>query len=237
VKAADGRFGINVVTDCNGAETIGALSNKPFKPLEVMTSSETGAKNMPMTGDYDLMAVCPRWGNYGSNLVGTVSKPGLQFGAKQQPGASFGTGANLDKVMDMTSNTGAKVQARGKGFADGEHPDMGNITPRILRCINTLNECMGSQGPFRRVHHNAESHRNAAFGALSASEMDKGDGLPLTVFHPSSLWQNNAALMPYQEVSTLLTMKEFRTYAALLHEAGFYVPRNWTWGMSIRDRA
>ena len=86
VKAADGRFGINVVKDCSGTETAGTLANKPFSPLEVMTSSESGANNMPMTGDYDLMAVCPRWGNYGSTLVGTVSKPGLQFGAKQQPG-------------------------------------------------------------------------------------------------------------------------------------------------------
>jgi hypothetical protein len=31
-------------------------------------------------------------------------------------------------------------------------------------------------------------------------------------------------------------MQEFRTYAGLLHEAGYFVPRNWTWGMSIRDK-
>ena len=237
VKTPKGLFGINVVNDCNGSETPGTLANKPFAPLEVMTSSESGADNRPMTGDYDLMAVCPRWGNYGSTLVGTVSKSGLQFGSKQQPGQSFGPGANLDKVLDMTSNTGQKGQKKGPGFASGEHPDMGNVTPRILRCINTLNDLMGGQGPFRRVHHNAESHRNAAFGALAANEMEKGEGMPLTAFMPQSVVESNADLRPYTQVCTLLTMKEFRTYAALLHEAGFYVPRNWTWGMSIRDRA
>ncbi|MFO1327096.1 MAG: anthrax toxin-like adenylyl cyclase domain-containing protein [Rubrivivax sp.] len=238
VKNGKGLFAIHVVENCSGGETIGTLSNKPFVPLEVMTSSENGADNRPMTGDYDLMAVCPRWANYGSALIGSVSKPGLQFGNRQQPGQTFHQGTNLDKVLDMSSNTGQKGQnAKRKGFASDEHPDMGNITPRILRAINTLNDFMGGQGPFRRVHHNAESHRNAAFGALSAKEMEDGDGLPLTVFQPAGLWQSSAALRPYQDVSTLLTLKEFRTYAALLNEAGYFVPRNWTWGMSIRDRA
>jgi hypothetical protein len=41
----------------------------------------------------------------------------------------------------------------------------------------------------------------------------------------------------YEAVSTLETMDEFKTYAQLLNEAGYYVPRSWTWGMSIRDRA
>jgi hypothetical protein len=113
----------------------------------------------------------------------------------------------------MSSNTGQlrrPGQGRPADFARDEHPDMGNITPRILRCINLLNTEMGAQGPFRRVHHNAESHRNAAFGALTANEMEAGDGLPLTVFQPAGLWQNNAGLRPYQDVSTLLTMQEFQ---------------------------
>jgi hypothetical protein len=243
VRRPDGNFGINVLTQDAAAYASlpAAAEMNKYSPLEVMTSAEAGADNKPMTGDYDLMAVCPRWGNYGSRLVGEVSKPGLVFSGKgAQPGQSFASGTNLDKVLDMTSNTGQvrkPGQAKPADFARGEHPDMGNITPRILRCINLLNTEMGSQGPFRRVHHNAESHRNAAFGALSAQEMEGGDGLPLTVFHPSSLWQSDAGIRPYQDVSTLLTMQEFRTYAGLLHAAGFYVPRNWTWGMSIRDAA
>jgi Anthrax toxin LF subunit len=240
VRRSDGNYGINVLTqDAAALASLSAASDMArHVPLEVMTSAEVGAGNKPMTGDYDLMAVCPRWGNYGSTLVGSVSKPGLAFSGKgAQPGQHFPSGSNLDKVLDMSSNTGQTAQQRGPGFAQGEHPDMGNITPRILRCINLLNLEMGAQGPLRRVHHNAESHRNAAFGALSAAEMEGGDGLPLTVFQPASLWQKDAALRPYQDVSTLLTLQEFREYAALLNEAGFFVPRNWTWGMSIRNRA
>jgi hypothetical protein len=35
----------------------------------------------------------------------------------------------------------------------------------------------------------------------------------------------------------LKTIGEFKEYATLLHKAGYFVPRNWTWGMSIRDSA
>jgi len=34
----------------------------------------------------------------------------------------------------------------------------------------------------------------------------------------------------------LETHAEFKRYAVLLNQAGYFVPRNWTWGMSIRDR-
>src|SRR3954471_2021022 len=86
----------------------------------------------------------------------------------------------------MRSNTGARSSggALNKTFQgltkrDGgrldEHGDMGNLTPRILRCINMLNVQMGATGPrsaLRCVHHNAESHRNHIFDALTASQMD-----------------------------------------------------------------
>ena len=165
----------------------------------------------------------------------------------------------MDGVLDMRTNTGLKgvINAQGKlqtygraGFTAGgydavtkatpgmsrEHGDMGNLTPRILRCINRLNDKMGQNGPFRRVHHNAESHRNAIFGGITGEDMKKGEAFPLTVFQPQSL-RNHPSVSLYEAVSTLETMDEFKTYALLLNEAGYYVPRSWTWGMSIRDRA
>jgi hypothetical protein len=226
------------------------------KPLEVMTSSEVGANNKPMTGDYDLMAVCPTWGNYGSRSVAAISKPGLDFGrGKIEPGQNFAANSNLDGALDNRLNTGlpggmtsgpkpkpktfgqqgftaaqyGQVAASTPGMTT-EHPDMGNLTPRILRCINELNLAMGQTGPFRRVHHNAESHRNVIFGGITGAEMAQGDAFPLTVFHPEGL-----RLQGYDPVHTLETLAEFKTYAALLHNAGYFVPRNWTWGMSIRD--
>jgi hypothetical protein len=220
-------------------------------PLEVMTSSEAGAGNKPMTGDYDLMSVCPRWGNYGSKSVADIAKPGLVFDKKGlQSGLAFKAGTNLDKVLDMRTNTGArpaggntKTTFQGLTKKDGgildEHGDMGNLTPRILRCINRLNSAMGATGaqaPFRRVHHNAESHRNHIFGALTSKEMASGDGLPLTVFQPRILYVGASPTSRYLDVATLETLDEFKHYATLLNEAGYFVPRNWTWGMSIRDR-
>ena len=118
---------------------------------------------------------------------------------------------------------------------------MGNLTPRILRAINVLNfemAAINGQSALRRVHHNAESHRNAAFGALTSSEMsDKGDGFPLTAFHPTQALRPGSSLVRYADTVTLLTMGEFREYCSDVLKAGYYVPKNWTWGMSIRDSA
>jgi hypothetical protein len=220
-------------------------------PLEVMTSSEAGAGNRPMTGDYDLMSVCPKWGNYGSTTLKPITKEGLDFTGKGvQKGLTFDADTNMDKVLDMRTNTGAKPAGgvtnktfQGLTKRDGgrldEHGDMGNLTPRILRCINMLNIHMGATGArsaLRRVHHNAESHRNAIFGALTASQMDGGDGFPLTVFQPRALLAQGSPVRVYEDVCTLESMIEFRQYATLLNMAGYYVPKNWTWGMSIRDR-
>jgi hypothetical protein len=233
-------------------------------PLLVMTSSEVGANNRPLTGDYDLMAVCPTWGNYGSKSVGAISKPGVDFGRKggAEVGQTFNASSNLDAVLDMRTSTGLpgqKVTFEKDGVTkqewrtygkDGvgaggynkraastpgmthEHGDMGNLTPRILRCINELNLAMGQTGPFRRVHHNAESHRNVIFGGITAIDMAKGEAFPLTIFQP------NALRVPgyHENVFTLVNLGEFKSYATLLNDAGYYVPRNWVWGMSIRDK-
>lgn len=228
-------------------------------PLEVMTSSEVGANNRPLTGDYDLMAVCPTWSSYGMRTTEQIAKAGVNFGRHggTEAGQTFEAGVNLDGVLDMRTSTGLKgvINAKGKhqtygrnGFTaagygaavkaaphlTSEHGDMGNITPRILRCINYLNTKMGQNGPLRRVHHNAESHRNAIFGGITGADMKKGDAFPLTVFQPRSLLANSPVAY-YTAVSTLETLGEFKAYALLLHRAGYYVPRSWTWGMSIRD--
>ncbi|HEX5438300.1 MAG TPA: hypothetical protein VFW98_14185, partial [Gemmatimonadaceae bacterium] len=115
------------------------------------------------------------------------------------------------------------------------------LTPRILRCINTLNIEMGAtgtHGALRRVHHNAESHRNAMFGALTATDMVTikageayGDGFPFTVFQPAALCRGGVATARYGAVCTIETLQEFRQYAADLADAGYFVPKNWVWGM------
>lgn len=225
------------------------LAFESTQPLLVMTSREWGASNLPMTGDYDLMAVCPPWRSYGARSGGVISKPGLEIKdlAAVQPGLAFPAGMNLDQVMTMESNTGIKrppgwkerqaAADPGYVFGRGEHADMGNLTPRILRCITSLNNTMPrGRGPFRRVHHNAESHRNVYFKALTEAEMRAGEGLPLTIFQPNSVRDSGVpGLAAYRNVSTLETLAEFRVYAGLLQSAGYFVPRNWSWGMSIRD--
>jgi hypothetical protein len=255
--------------------------------FKVMTSNEVGAQR-PMTGDYDLLAICPPWSQYGSALPIDIEKAGLQMvGMDGRPGATFAHGVGMDNVLDPSLHTAgtaksnwdamnaggiARGQARGffraglpggkegpaprfqveKDPARNEHGDMGNLTPRILRCINGLNTAMGAVGDksaLRRVHHNAESHRNAAFGALSMKDMttikpgeEFGDGFPFTVFQPAGLSQmrpsgQTSPVARYGEVCTIENLTEFKEYAALLNEAGYYVPKNWIWGMSKAPKA
>jgi len=122
-----------------------------------------------------------------------------------------------------------------------EHNDMGNLTPRILRCINALNAKMGAVGTkaaIRRVHHNAESHRFRAFGALSELDMNTrkdgelyGDGFPLTVFQPSCLTTGGLPTARFTSVCTLESLAEFKEYVQAVTAAGYYVPKNWIWNV------
>lgn len=246
-------------------------SNATAVPLDVMTSEEAGAGSLPMTGDYDLFAVCPTWADYGSRAARDIVKPGIALGnGTLNKGLAFRAGVGMDNVMDSRLATGGnqamdfrnRVATYQKNYGDnrangiasedtyrmifeaspyGEHPDMGNLTPRILRCINLLNSMMGAAGDrsaLRRVHHNAESHRFRLFGALTGEDMVTmkdgeayGDGFPLTVFQPRSLTAKATPVADYGTVCTIESLTEFKAYAIRLAEAGYYVPKNWVWGM------
>ena len=60
------------------------------------------------------------------------------------------------------------------------------------------------------------------------------EGFPLTVFQPMTLYAGKGfdlITARYGDVCTLETFPEFKGYAAALHKAGFYVPKNWVWNM------
>lgn len=238
-------------------------------PLLVMTSSEVGADNKPMTGDYDLLAVCPSWAQYGSRAAADIVKSGIALSNGQlNKGMAFRAGMGMDNVMDARLHTAGnagwhdfaqrKRQYQGAMRAGhamspdsiklitqadewDEHGDMGNLTPRILRCINELNAAMGATGPsgaLRRVHHNAESHRAGRFAALTEKDMltkkdgeQYGDGFPLTVFQPTNLTTGGKPTTRYGTVCTLENLHEFKLYAADLKAAGFFVPKSMLWGV------
>ena len=253
---SDGRYDIkilgNSIKGMNASISLEEVKKgASLTPLEVMTSTEVGAHE-PMTGDYDLFAVCPPWADYGIGAPATIHKPGLvvENPDKKNPakmkkthhlGITFRRGTNMDKVLDPRLHTMGNDGAHERLATSSvwhEHPDMGNLTPRLLRCIIALNAAMGATGPRasrRRVHHNAESHRNYRFGAITGGEMARAsEGFPLTVFQPKTLYANTGSKLKtasYSDVCTLVTFAEFKTYAAALHDAGFYVPRNWAWNM------
>ncbi|HEX5438522.1 MAG TPA: anthrax toxin-like adenylyl cyclase domain-containing protein, partial [Gemmatimonadaceae bacterium] len=196
VSLGGDRYEIQVYPESAGTNVF-RLIDRRAGPFEVMTSNEEGT-DKPMTGDYDLLAICPSWAQYGSQSATDIVKPGIRIkGMAPQPGATFSAGVGMDNVLDPSLHTHGTSTSNHDAMSAGgyqrrrervlgpntsgpvgpnslptkaphrtEHPDMGNLTPRILRCINTLNIEMGAtgtHGALRRVHHNAESHRNAMF--------------------------------------------------------------------------
>jgi hypothetical protein len=57
-----------------------------------------------------------------------------------------------------------------------------------------------------------------------------GDGFPLTCFQPSPV-DRSPTMTRYGAVCTLETLEEFKQYAQALKAVGFYIPKNWVWGV------
>jgi hypothetical protein len=190
------------------------LKESSAEPLLVMTVP--GAE-LPITGDYDLFAVCPSWGSYGSK----DKKMDPTLDDKRQ-NASV-TRTEIKAQMVPRPHEIAIVQRAQQSLAKinaaktPEDPDRGNLTPRIAELIGSLTAAMG--GRFPRVHHNAESGRPFAPGAE--------DGFPLTTFHP------RRGIGPYQFLNaTINDVGDLRHYFSAIFANGYYVPRNRAWNMA-----
>lgn len=188
--------------------------------------------NLPITGDYDLFAVCPSWGDYGSldmKMDPTLDDPkqNRSFARTQQKAFMVPRPHEV-----MMKNRAIESMRHIQNATTPEDPDRGNITGRIFQVIVELNAAMGAAyGPGmkfgkpstyksgvvnQRVHHNAESGRPFAPGAE--------DGFPLTVFHP----HNHVG--PYKFLNAVINeMGDLRKYFKNIHHGGYFVPRNHAW--------
>jgi hypothetical protein len=186
------------------------LKESSGEPLLVMT---VPSADLPITGDYDLFAVCPSWGSYGAKdkkMDPTLDDARQNASAKLT--AAKATSPNL-QVAQQARISLAKIEAA----KTPEDPDRGNLTPRILELIGSLTAAMG--GRFPRVHHNAESGRPFAPGAQ--------DGFPLTTFHPKR------GIGGYQFLNaTINDVGDLRQYFSAIFAGGYYVPRNRAWNMA-----
>ncbi len=190
--------------------------------------------DLPITGDYDLFAVCPAWGNYGSldkKMDPTLDDPkqNASFARTQQKAYMVPRPHEV-----MMKNRAIRSMRLIENATTPEDPDRGNITGRIFQVIIALNAAMGvPYGPGmkfgkpnkykpgvvnQRVHHNAESGRPFAPGAE--------DGFPLTVFHP----HNHVG--SYKFLNAVINdMGDLREYFKNIHHGGYFVPRNHAWNI------
>lgn len=213
-KAPDGRYELFTFGANSGAinERELFLKESSAEPLLVMT---VPGADKPITGDYDLFAVCPSWADYGSKdqkMDPTLDNPEQNASFKRTQAKAAGTGGS-ERARQSLANIEAARTA--------EDPDRGNLTPRIMGVITSLQKEMG--GPFPRVHHNAESGRPFAPGAE--------DGFPVTTFHPRS------GIGGYKfRTAVIDDVNDLRDYFSRLYMDGYYPPRNHAWNMrSVRN--
>jgi hypothetical protein len=183
------------------------LSLKESSAVPLMVMTVPGAEK-PITGDYDLFAICPSWADYGSH--DKKMNPALDDKQIQASNARTQQKAAAGDRVAIAS------LARLKAAETAEDPDRGNLTPRIATVIGRLAAAMG--GKFPRVHHNAESGRPFAPGAE--------DGFPLTTFHP----RRGIAAYTFLD-ATLNDLSDLRDYFTRLYAAGYFPPRNRSWNM------
>ena len=201
-KASNGLYEIfSFPLDAAGAsEKTLFLKESSGEPLLVMT---VPGADKPITGDYDLFAVCPSWASYGSmdrKMDPTLDDPRINASnLRTQQRAATGDPVAIASLARLNA---AKTP---------EDPDRGNLTPRILSLIGDLKSAMGGAHP--RVHHNAESGRPFAPGAE--------DGFPLTTFHP------RRGIGGYHFLNaTINDVGDLREYFNRLYSGGYYPPRN-----------
>jgi hypothetical protein len=202
------------------------LKESAATPLMVMT---VPGSDLPITGDYDLFAVCPSWDGYGA--MDRKMDPTLD---NRIQNASFARTQQKALVNGPAGATARSSLTAIKAAATPEDPDRGNLTTRLAAVITALVARMG--GKYPRVHHNAESGRPFAPGAA--------DGFPLTVFHPrrgicavsdpSAPHRNFAG---FQFLNATIDQEvDLRQYFERLYVGGYYPPRNRAWNMdSLRD--
>ena len=188
------------------------LKESSAEPMLVMT---VPGADKPITGDYDLFAVCPSWANYGSmdkKMDPTLDNPMQNSSFKRLQ----------SKMSDPV--LGARAQhsvAHIKAAFTPEDPDRGNLTPRLMAVIQALQIEMG--GAFPRVQHNAESGRPFAPGAE--------DAFPVTTFHPRKGIGGYAF-----RTAVIDSVSDLRDYFTRLYHDGYYPPRNHAWKMdSLRN--
>lgn len=213
------------------ANTLFLMESKAV-PLTVMA---TPGSDLPITGDYDLFAVCPSWNAYGAmdqKMDRTLDDPHTNNSNRRTFGRAMMV--TMPGTADFAARNRAVVdlqRLRDARTAEDEH--RGNLTPRIAAALADLRAKMGppsTNSPkayepskyrgvnFPRVHHNAESGRPFAPGAA--------DGFPVTTFHPGPIG-------PYTfHNATITTENELRDYFMILYASGYYPPRNRAWNMS-----
>jgi hypothetical protein len=195
------------------------LKESAAEPMLVMT---VPGADLPITGDYDLFAICPSWASYGGmdrKMDPTLDNPQQNVSMERTKKTAALNPA--DPKEGAAANRAKQSLAAINAAFTPEDPDRGNLTPRILSAVHALTAAMG--GRFPRVHHNAESGRPFAPGAE--------DGFPLTTFHPRRGIGGYGFLN-----ATINDVTDLRDYFTRLYNGGYYPPRNRAWQMrSLRD--
>lgn len=156
--------------------------------------------DLPFTSDYDLMLVGPPIEQYGPEDMSPVNESWEHFNER--------TSRNKERKPSPPLQ---ELWPSREVFYRDVDKNMGNVTPRVRRLIEQLNEAMDCD-PGREVVHHSDDARN--------TEAKPGSNYPTTIILPYPLdWVKETILLAEDKDALARIIKAGK-------EAGFYMPLN-----------
>lgn len=146
--------------------------------LVMTTTEDMGAfGERPMTGDYDLMTICPSFGSYGSALPKSVG-----HGNERN---IFTAGQNLDRVMDqrLATRGGSKDYYARMNDYQKKARELAKSGPskRLDALKKQIDILVDGASALDKEAIRRGNHRNADFGATWLEHKDMGNMTPRTL--------------------------------------------------------
>ncbi|MDF9617998.1 anthrax toxin-like adenylyl cyclase domain-containing protein [Pseudomonas entomophila] len=171
------------------------------EPLQVLASASSG---VPLTADYDLLLVAPHISDHGPQDKLLIPDVSHQVFTRR-----------LSGYKAIPSELSHHFQS-AEAFYSQEHPDKGNINPRLEALIPRMNQALVGEGePI--IHHSADSGNPFT---------DTSSNFPATFILPRKLGR-------FDEVVVVTNDDEMSELVQTLKNLGYQVPINPLWSEQL----
>ncbi|AOM40340.1 hypothetical protein [Xenorhabdus hominickii] len=169
------------------------------KPIEVLSSTKTGK---PLTADYDLFLIAPKLSLYGNADI--IKNPEVTY-------------ENYIQQRSHYREKNAKNLLNKEEFNSKEDPNLGNISNRIEKIIEGINQKIALNKP-NLVHHSADSGNPTS---------NIYDNFPALFLLPEKIEE-------FEIIFVIKNYEEFCYFVQQAKNAHYYVPINPLWPNKLR---